>query len=956
MKYDGCFGDGPTRYLRAYPDAEDGVVVRKNADGTLDVALSHGDSSGNYPETELRHIPCINKSIYRSVQSGSNVKIGYIKGNRQAPFVLGLSGSVIGRTTVIDNRPVDPGVYNPPKALPLNGVQWYTWGGSIDRGKFSGYSDKEWTVPFPAPFFPLAKCSVVGPPRTALNRIFIICSGDDEDSRITDKLQLGRISPQRDGLGDPPSAQQSPYILRICHLNITQGSHDGVDGEAGDGNPANLEDNLHINDIEFTDLPLTWDSNFTLNNYVLPMEVYITPYVRPLLFEFPFENEEPVEEFVWITVLWCAPVIQDTLVGRAWAATRDDTPWFLQEGTNRFFISEHLINACRTYQILESEEFVNMDFHPYYRQPSNHLGLREIYSMYGTLPSGTTGWSSPSDFAADHQILYDRPCGRTQWVEELPGAPVAMCHFVEPIPAPGTSKDSMIDKKYVIITAYGSLEMEDTETDSRIFELKAHLFNCSTKNIQTTTTLSMNTPSPLWDVYPDSSDVHFFNDRPTEDVGVVPWFTTTLRYAEDHKNTYGLVKDAGMLDKVLFHRKGEGDSQEIFIIPSFSYTPQIRCWKMTYGGTASEEWAIEGWTDHPTTYRVYNICGLYNVSTNDTPEWKLLVHFEERSSTNSVFGILARYQDFIDLISYEDGTADIIPGIPGDNFFTPYDWPRPGQDWAWGIDAEVPGEYGGQTTFSELTEIFEYVTDFIPSMEGSETGFDFIESDRAASTQVQGMLLIDPETGTIITEEYIDMSTGSFTIQIGPIECEWYTSVYVPKYTSPAEVSDTYGPVFPEGTGGTVDLDEAGFIEPLDTGQVSLLTKIWSVRYNNEEPYTSVDGNNYEHPEWIWTRSSIGFINSSAHLGTYGFFRDCNGAPIFEGEEEIQAHGNWDLIDYGRYFYALRVTSYTASYEIVNSSQTPFNPNDAAFRNDPSGANNIAIMMLKRSGYLVSEE
>lgn len=963
--------DAITRYLKAHPDAETGTVVAKNANSTLDVAISHGDGSSNYPETVMKQVPCLSLVIFNSAKIRSAVQIGYVKGNRQLPFVLGLISVTTGNTTVIDNRPPEPEYLRP--GLPLCGEQWVTFAHDDYRRHATGIVGAEGNTiswrpdPTAEAHFPLAVSNICGPPRVYGNRIFLLVGGGSETNPqiaskfILDDEEVNVMLPQREG---EPAVDQvgNPYRLRICHMNISQGSLDGASGLPGNGNPADFIQNLHLYDIILEDAPgITWGAQEEALN-VLPVDMYLNKYTQRGLiltgegpeFEAYLEQLKPEiqEERVWVNAIWVAPDIQThgegERPGRKWTHQRGQAPSYLQDagaGTGRFFISRHLVNFRRTYTDLTVQlEFLgeitnpphHFDLHPLYRQPSYTEVLNGGGSETNQPWYSYNGNWVPWDECPDIYHTIDLPCGFTKWTKELPYAPITLTNVGElPMFTEGTIPSDIL----IVIGALGSQETDESLTDVGIHKLYATLVQASDGEILSSTALDLDVPSIPWDGY-DTGSVKFLNNRPDGDTGIIPWFSGA-KYGDEYKNSFGLIHDGGYLESFIFHRDGD----DIYAIPKWSYSPQLPCWKFTNGGTPSRAWNIQGWANHPTDYKVYTTCGVYNTAApGDPPNYQVLVHFEEYGFGTAT-NFWGRLQDWVDFVGYEMGLT-FVPGVPNEEgYFTPYEWPRGSYDYAWEIADWNWSEYGGDTDESELASVMNWPGTYWTGRE-DEDGWVQQSSTKAGKTHKHGFMLINPASGALISQDYVKDKAGSGVYNSGPLLYDWYKSVLIPAETDPHDVADAHGwasdpyrgEVPPEGIGGAAT--NFGCVPPLTTGFDEVFSKSWTIRkypeYSGDPPTINWSG-----PlEFMYHRASPSFLMSgpgSTIIGSDGWVLDINGGFIPVWNEELQGwvpgskRGQFeDAITWRRWIYVMRFYTATTTFNFEWSEEIPFSPTRCA--------------------------
>lgn len=943
-----------SRANKANPDCEIGTIVTQNSDGTVDVGMAHGDGTNAFPETVKKRVPCLSVAMWRACQPDTSVIIGYVKGNRQLPVVVGINNASTGRTTIVDDR-VEITLL--PEGLPLTGIQWEMWGRNYHRQRNSGYDDLIWKfrqsgeiahVPYP-----LARAPVVGPPRVFCNRIIFVVGGTESDGRITGKVGTP-IPPNRFGETWVDS-QPNPFKIRICHVNCSQGSEDGALGLPGNGIPYDFEKNLHMWDIELSDATgLTWHSD-GVNNVLSPVDMLLSEYVQrdvvfldPDLDSYPFTHM--FEERVWVTIIWAAaPEGAGSGPGRKWSfgTGAENPPQYRADNTSdRFFTSRHLINVRRSYTVAADDSPIRVTTSPLYinkdivEEGSFHTdGLSKILYIWGEDPltPGTFRYfnmDDPEKEVLNNYIeLHDKPEGFTKWVEEIPYAPITLINKGEQ-PAFITHPDDVESDHIYIICARTADELSISDTVSnRIHELRLITLRATDGTQLSDSALPMDTPFPVWDV---NSEDDFFNS-PSEGIAGVPWFDSGFRFGDTYVNGYGPVYHGGYLENILFHRTEDA----IYAIPKWSETPQIPIWKITLSsGSVSLQANLQGWTSFPSSYRNFTVCGIFNVGTDETPSWKVLIHFEERT-TQTATNVFIEQNDLVGMFNYEGGIGAVPPTPGTDGYFAPQEWARPGHYTAWEVDEDEFSEEGGDTSSMEMAEIMDHAVNYWVGRNDPD-GWENGNTDYCREKLLHGFMLMDPTTGTITTTEYIKINDINIGHPSGVLESAWYKSAFVGRNTDPRDVPDEYGNVIYSdplsGIGNS--LNALGFVPPLPEGKFPLFKKTWSVRryWGIEEP------EEYGPLHFAYLRASPGFIYDDSVWGLEGLVIDMEGHHE-DYENGSGPRGNWDHVDWGRYFYHWRLWCTETTLPAQLSEEIPFSPTRCAFYRD------IAVFLMQNKGW-----
>lgn len=898
----------------AYPDQQAMVVLTDHANNTYDVQRPGWGGS-----RKLTRITNVNPDIVGQISVDDTVLVGYYNGNPQQAAILSKAGFLLA--AAVTDATVALGVY--AKALPLTALLWAIHGHDEGRSRATGEVDLIWRPRADVDAYPLALAPVVGPPRAFGNRVLLVVGGAESDERITSKLG-DLIAPLRVD-EDVYTAQFSPYKLRIVHQNIAQGSDDGAVDEPGNGDETDFALNLRFYDISLEDaVGITWDAGEAPGGfYVVPVEMALHEYVqRQVVRE---DATQQREERIWATIVWAAPTEQGSVAGRKWAYGRDGTgPNFLSAGSARFFISRHLINIRRTY--LVGVDAIGIRDNPLYENGSDETSLSEITLMLGPTDGNESvlTYQDPS-LVPDYLTIHDLPAGFTSWVTELTYAPITVVNRGE-----DPQSTELGDVSYDVLTAICC----EPEAETGIATLWATRVNAVTGVELDTTELELDTPAVYWD---HATEANFF-DGPDSDS---PWYTAALRYGDDYAYTFGMVTKGGYLNGFIFHRKANGD---IVAIAQWSYASQVAAWLIPVDGAPTAAWSVHGWDTYPSSYRVYTVCGIYNVTppTEEQPDLAatmgLLVHFEEFEQ-QAMTALWRGRADYSGMQAYEAGWE--TPPAPGsEGYFTMYDYPRPGgYDYAFEVDDEIPGRYGGNSTEAEIEEIFDHVTGYWADREDAD-GWEQVDVSNARFARRQGFAILDVEDGSTITEEYVLIVDGVMSVPSGPLICEWFESEFVDRYVDPATVADANGDVWitdppdPENPGIH---NSFGCVPPLAAGYIESHSKSWSVRYEWD-----AGPEEYLPPVWGYLRSStdpgsdVEWEGEAWAIDTQGDFQP----PPDESER-----GDFSSVSWGRRFYCLRFSTATTEYPIEDSIDMPFSPTRCAFLVD------VAVFLMQQKAW-----
>lgn len=895
--------DMSKRASAANPDVEIGIIQAKKANKTLDVALSHGDSSGNFPEAVKKEVPCQTYQLWQSAQVGQSVYVGYIHGNRNLPVVLGFSTQIAGE------QPESPAEIPPyPTALPLTGLQWPTYGHDEGNTRSTGNTTGYWTpigLSGQAANWAVANTGFISRIQAAKNRGFIITDGQDSGSDVTGKITSCPIdwgaTIGSSGINYGGSPQSDPYYLRIVHQNIAEGSTTGASNLPGNGNPEDFSHNLHLYDIPLSDaigITRTGDNtrvapvSLSLQDYYFtqdfdPFSIFnpdaeSSPGV-PMTKQIPYAYRDidrfnldastenlAADERLLATVAWACPPPY-ILSGTMYSASRVDG--FIGWNTSgKFYITLHQINCRRSYQIPDVTD-ASFPVIGFAGGGEVHLGkpVQDILRNPTVKEDGTFGaFLSINGVALEpwplsSLTITDLPVQRTLWVCELPYAPVGDAFLVK--------------SRYYI-------PMAEYDGDGKLI-LHLGVVNANNGNYISTTDLSIPTPSPAW-----ADD--FYSDRPPEEVGVVPFWNEGLpsQLGNDYGIARGLVKNAGYLVDWLIHRVS---ADHVYLIPQWSYSNMIKCWEIN-GTSITESWTLLGYDAYPSLYTVYSTILVKNS--------KLLIHWEDFTyqSGSDLFYLppTPPGNQLTGMLNWENAIIAFI----GDETFTPGQWPSGELGHTMAFQPDIIYD-NALTSSSEIDQEFDWCNNYWPGR-SDEYGYATLSSAKIPSVRRHGWSLLDPTDGSLLIEGPVAPVNGTLGLRSGPLISEWFRSTVVPKQIDPNTVDDVYDKVvYRDG------LNRAAFgcMAPLGANESEILIKVWDARIPYWDTYP-------DHLDFQYYRSSPSQANDSRKE----FSRDC-----FGGNFDLTDVGNFATVDWGRQFWVWRLKTATTSFAYDASPVMPWN-------------------------------
>lgn len=949
----------------AYPDQQAMVVLTNHNNNTYDVQRPGWGGS-----RKLTRITNVNPDIVGQISVDDTVLVGYYNGNPQQAAILSKAGFLLSKD-IVNGTPFILDLYR--KGLPLTGVLWGQRQAGERRLGSTGDTEHFWRIPGIASNHPIAINEIVGPPRVFGNRVILWVAGEETDESVMAKLVGDPILPNRVGEVDTATASL-PYRLRVAHMNISQGppnENDGASEHAGNGNPTDFIRNLHLYDIEMQDM-VGINRGPGETPYHLVSDMILTPFVQRVvqLIDDPEDATydyylNMVEERVWVTTLWFAPSEQGQIVGRKWSRSPDYPPGFLQSGDGRFYVSRTLLNVRRSYSSTEDPEPLSIrTAHPLIRHQFTGTPGESTSTLTDIYVLDYNGWQIPTNDMQSSEIsddvlgkitIIDKPSAFTDWVTELPYAPMACIYRGED--SIFTLIEEVTDDLLYVVSCR-SEEADATFGVYAIIELYCHILNASTGEILSTTQLEgIEEPIPPWDSF--EGQVPFWNDRPYEDVGVVPWFSTI--HSDHYRAAFGMIYKCGYLNSFIFHRNASND---IFAIPQMSQSAQLLAWKFPAGGgTPTLAWSFTGWGSWPALYTIYTVCGIYDVANDpEAPEWRLLVHFEEFGQGTAT-NVLAFHNDWLGMQWFEEAFGVSIPFPGDDGFFHIEEWPRPGYTHAYEVDNYNASQLGGPTTDEELEDIFNWGVTYWtgrnndPPDEGTglNGGVSNHDTDQIPTSHKHGFMLVNPETGSIVTTEYIkiDPETSTIGCMTGPLICEWFKSIRVLSEEDPCQLDDTYGHVVRDFRFGDEPIPNQiasffGCVPPLDPAEYQeVFNKSFSVRYpkaydDPEEP----DG--YYPPEFSYARASTSYTTGGSY-GVEGWVLDTQGRRWQVSDEPIPEpysvgqYGKHEGIYYARRFYVVRHKVAMTAFPYEQSIGIPFSPTRMVSLGD------VAVFLNKQS-------